>query len=183
MSVVTAQIVAGTADLYRGGVQPLHVLWFSEGGSRPSWMLERAGLLTYMEDEHPPGRPVVLVPETPETMLEDGMLLLACRGMEDEIVVAEAEETTPELLNSDFLDLTKHPHEELASLRGQLRYSETPCQLTVILFHGCSLYEQLPTLEMYPFNLEVCTTTYSRQRTPWSPHGRGFGSLATRPAG
>ena len=49
MSVVTAQIIAGTGDLYRPGVRPLNVLWFAEGGGRPSWLLERSGWLDFIE--------------------------------------------------------------------------------------------------------------------------------------
>ncbi len=189
MSVITAQVIAGNADMYRDGLEPLNVLWFTEGGSRPSWYLERASLLDRFEQSGPedggvgPAAPVTLVPEQPETILEDGLLLLVARGIADASVVTQAEDLLPELLESTFVDLGlgKHNPDDLVELRDLSADCETGCQLTVILFQGFTLYEQLPVLERYPFNLEVCTPTYSRQKTPWHPETIGYGSIDTRP--
>lgn len=189
MSVITAQVIAGNADLYRNGLEPMNVLWFSEGGSRPGWYLERASLLDRFEQHDPvedgvgPVAPVTLVPERPETILEDGLLLLVARGIEDAAVVTRAKHLLPELLESTFVDLDIGEHDpgELAELRDLSADCETRCQLTVILFQGCTLYEQLPALERYPFNLEVCTPTYSRQMTPWNPETVRIGSLDAKP--
>ena len=192
MSVVTAQIIAGTGDLYRPGVRPLNVLWFAEGGGRPSWLLERSGWLDFIEpgrdrggDGVGPREPVLLVPESPETILEDGLLLLVARGIEDPAVVARSRHLVPELLDSSHVELDsgKHNPDDLVEMRELSAEREMSCQLTVILLQGNMLHDQLPVLENYPFNLEVCSPTFSRQRNPWYPEGKRFGSLQTRPPG
>lgn len=190
MSVVTAQIIAGSGDLYRNGITPLNVLWFNEGGGRPSWLLQRSGWLDFVErgddgggDTIGPVEPVVLIPESPATILEDGLLLLVARAIEDAATVTRARHSVPELLDSTRIELDsgKHHPDDLTRLRELAAECEMPCQLTVILLHGNTLHDQLPVLENYPFNLEVCTPTYSRQRTPWYPEAKRFGSLQTRP--
>lgn len=187
MSVVTAQIIAGSADVYRDGINPLNVLWFSEGGSRPNWVLERASLLARFGDPQSedvgPADPVTLIPERYETALDDGLLLLILRGIADEHLTVRSKHLIPSLLSSAYVDLHmgKHDPGELEELREIAAECEVPCQLTVTLFQGCSLYEQLQELDKYLFNIEACTPTYSRQRSPWSPDVAGFGTLDIPP--
>lgn len=148
MSVVTAQIIAGTGDLYRPGVRPLNVLWFAEGGGRPSWLLERSGWLDFIEpgrdrggDGVGPREPVLLVPESPETILEDGLLLLVARGIEDPAVVARSRHLVPELLDSSHVELDsgKHNPDDLVEMRELSAECEMSCQLTSSRFRAtCS---------------------------------------------
>ena len=138
-----------------------------------------SGLFTATHNER------LLVPESPETILEDGLLLLVARGIEDPAVVARSRHLVPELLDSSHVELDsgKHNPDDLVEMRELSAECEMSCQLTVILLQGNMLYDQLPVLENYPFNLEVCSPTFSRQRNPWYPEGKRFGSLQTRPPG
>ena len=185
MSSMTAQLVVGHADMYHGGIRPTHVAWLSEN-SRPGWVLQPVERDLYgqptseFEDEEPPSWTedrIVWVPSGPEHVLEDGILLIGVHVLCDEAVLELARERVPQLLEGDRQDLTKLPGDAVAELRERLLVSELNYKLLVTVLGGSTLEEQLPVLERYPMEVEVCTVGYSRLRGTWSSDVQVRGSL------
>lgn len=169
MSSMTAQIAVGQPDRYHGGIRPTHVLWLSEN-DRPGWILEETWRELYGEpsgalkdQESPPWtqQSIRWVPSAPEHILEDGILLIAVHVLCDEAVRELARKQAPDLLESTWMDLSKLSGDMLAQLREQCLSIELDYKLVVTVLGGSSLEEQLPVLERYPMQVEVCTVTYS----------------------
>ncbi len=170
---MTAHIAIGWEDTYHAGLAPSHTMWLYEN-SRPAWILKPL-------DPPPSGKegeqpqwatePVTWVPSRPEQILADGILLLACRVLRDELVGDMAEELLPDLLFSDWVDLEKLDDDRLATLRENCEEIELDYKLVITVLGGSSLESQLPVLERYPMNVEVCTVTYSRLQSAVGPRG------------
>ena len=191
MSTTTAQIIAGGEDLYHGGIRPIHIAWLSEN-SRPAWRLEpsSANLRAREEaedagEEPAPGtiEPVTWIPSHPDHILDEGILLVALRGMAEPTLVAEAERRLPDLLNQDRLELERVPAKELDALRELCAEAELPGKLVLSVLTDSSLRDgQIAALERYRAQVEVLSPTYLRSWGGWTgktaddPHI--YGSLA-----
>ena len=168
---MTAQIVAGTPHMYHGGIRPIHIAWLSEN-DHPAWILEEVGQDIYREEtseeqESPPPSEdlIVWIPSAPEYILEDGILLLAVRALQDRYMLDAITLGKPELrrlTGSGFLDLQKLPSADLADLRETCSRTELGFKLVLSVLGGSSLESQLPVLERYQMQVEVCTVSYSR---------------------
>ena len=168
---MTAQIVAGTPHMYHGGIRPIHIAWLSEN-DHPAWILEEVGQDIYGNDtgeeqESPPPSEdlVVWIPSAPEHILEDGILLLAVHALRDKRMLDAITLGNPELhclTESGFLDLQKLPSADLADLRETCSRTELGFKLVLSVLGGSSLESQLPVLERYQMQVEVCTVSYSR---------------------
>jgi hypothetical protein len=154
-------------------------MWLYEN-SRPAWILKPFDPPpSGKEDEVPEWatEPVTWVPSHPEQILADGILLLACRVLRDELVVDMAEELLSDLLFSDWVDLEKLDYGRLSTPRQDCQEIELDYKLVITILGSSSLESQLPVLEQYPMNVEVCTVTYSRLKSVWNPEVRTHGSL------
>jgi hypothetical protein len=185
----TAHIAIGIQN--EGGILPTHVAWLFEN-SRHMWMLEPTALRLTGEstrDDRPGSQGLIRwIPEGPDHILEDGLLLIAVHLDEQGGVWKLASELIPRLVE---MDTTKTPDgiehvcdlnelsykdpaaaEHLARLRNLSKESmPSTAKLIVTTLEGSSIERQLPILERYPIELEVCTVTYSRQRLmgAWGP--------------
>lgn len=189
MAPVTAQLLVGHSDLYHGGIYPTHRLWLSEN-SRPAWVLEpdrRAARAEQAGDEDPPTwtlEPTVWVPSGPDFVLEDAILLIAIHVLREPSVLEIVNERFPVLTESRIpfeqkpVELEGLPADELAELRSLCRQSDLAYKLVVTVLSDSSLVAQLPVLEDYPMELEVCTVTYSRTHSAWSDRTEIRGSLS-----
>jgi len=185
MASMTAQLVVGHSDMYHGGIYPTHIVWLSEN-SRPAWVLEAA----MRDSSGAPGADpkdqdqptwtqerVTWVPSAPEHILEDGLLLIALHVLRDESVLELAKSRLPALFEGEWLDLTKLEADALSELREQCSRSELAYKLIVTVLGGSALEEQLPILEQFPMEVEVCTVSYSRLSGIWSNEVEARGSL------
>jgi hypothetical protein len=178
----TAHIAIGAQN--RGGILPTHVAWLFEN-SRPVWLLEPTRLRLTGDSSYD-GRPgsmelIGWIPERPEHILEDGLLLIALHAFGEESIRHLASELIPGLVEmqseerSDGLeyrcDLDEMSHddpavaEKLARLRkASAEQWPEDAKLAVTALAGSSVEHQLQILERYPTELEVCTSTYLRER-------------------
>ena len=192
---MTAQILVGHTDPYHGGIYPTHMLWLSEN-SRPAWLLEPTGRAVWgvpvNELEESPAwtkERTTWVPSGPDHILEDGILLIAVHVLRDEAVLELVGERCPVLteLRVPFqdmpVDLTRLPHDVLAELRHRCAQIDLEYKLVLTVLSESSVEAQLPVLERYPMQLEVCTVGYLRA---WGgfvarSDARVEGSLTPRP--
>ena len=196
MGSMTAQIMVGGSHRYHGSIFPTHTMSLTEN-SRPGWTLQATGRelsgapSAGRPDDNPPSwtvEPTIWVPSAPEQILEDGLLLLHVHVLRDPAVLELVEKELPELaevrvpFRDPALDLTELPEAVLAELRDRCRASDTHCKLVVTVLVGSSLLAQLPILERYPFELEVCTVSYSRLTSAFGgPEPEVRGSLEPPP--
>lgn len=167
MAGLTAQIVAGEADLHRGGIGPAWMMWLYES-QRPMWIFQPfTGPMGGINEEPDPIR-TNWIPSGPEHIVEDGLALLALHGLKDARVRKVAEKL-PELLEPRILydsppvKLTEMPEEPLLALRIASSIADWErMKLGVTVFGDCAISGQLPVFERYPMDVEVCTVTYSR---------------------
>ncbi len=179
MGSMTAHIAIGWEDTYHAGLAPSHTMWLHEN-SRPAWILKPFDPSpTGKEDEQPEWatEPVTWIPSRPEQILADGILLLACRVLRDETTIELAEDLLPDLLFSEWVELEKLDDDRLAILRENCEEIDLDYKLVITVLGGSSLESQLPVLEQYPMNVEVCTVTYSRLQSAWNPEVQTHGSL------
>jgi hypothetical protein len=179
MADVTAQIIVGGVNPWGGGIKPTHMLWLSENG-RSAWQLQPRGrdIGGWRVDELPEERlpswtteEIVWVPDGPDNILEDGILMIAIHVLRDAAVVDLASTLLPVLLEERFNELEKMSDESLLELRDQCRKITMDYKLVVTVLEHSSLGEQLDRLEGYAVEVEVCTVTFARFWTgPWGQH-------------
>jgi hypothetical protein len=173
---MTAQLAVGTPHPHHDGIIPTHVAWLSENG-RAGWLLEPTARGLWGTDESWTQEEISWVPGGPEHILEDGLLLIAVHVLRDESLLELARKNLPELLDDSAVELEKMPVEILVELRERCQHVDMGQKAVVTVLGGSSLEGQLPLLERYPMQVEVCTVTYSRTANQWNP-ARGIrGSL------
>src|SRR5688500_16226564 len=103
MSSMTAQLGVGHPDTYHGGIAPTHIVWLSEN-SRPAWILQSVwrGFTSDPDDAFDEAdgptwtdERTVWVPSGPESILEDGLLLIATHVVNDPDVLGLAQDELP----------------------------------------------------------------------------------------
>lgn len=176
MGSMTALLAIGTPHPNHDGILPTHVAWLSENG-RPGWLLTRAGRRWVHPDQAWSEEEITWVPAGPEHILEDGLLLIGVRVLRDEALLDEVATLLPALLEDNFVELEKMPPASLEDLRERSRHIDMGHKVVVTVLGGSSLEGQLPLLERYPMQLEVCTVTYSRTANQWNPAFAVHGSL------
>jgi hypothetical protein len=171
MGTITAQIIVGMPHGEHGGIGPEYVVWLSEDGD-PAWVLQPVppdhwGGPPYLSRNV--GDSTVWMPSAPGHILEDGILLIAVHALRDETVLDLVEERLPELAEARApfqdspVDLTAMPPDVLAELRRQsMEPTWEDLKLAVTVLSGSALHEQLPILERYPMQVEVCAVSYAR---------------------
>lgn len=172
---MTAQILVGDAHPNHGGLYPLHVLFLSEN-SMPAWILTPQRLFSEGDIQAELERHV-WIPQHPNTMLDDALMMIAVHAVRDEGAIALAKACfTPDDQGRVFLQETDASAiERLHAYCQQLSF---PCKLVVTLFEGSSLQGQLGALAGYNVDIEVCTPSYSRLSSQWSEGVVERGSLA-----
>ena len=166
MSTMVAQMAVGHSDMYHGGIIPTHTAWLSTNG-RPAWVLNptRWGQAPDDPDADLPQwtqAEVVWVPHRPETILEDGLLLLSIHVLRDPSILDRVDVAAPALRNAGFSDLTELDPMLLEELRDRVKSNDFDYKIVLSLWEGNSIKEQLPALADYSMQLEVCTPTYTR---------------------
>ncbi len=147
---ITALLIVDKNDS-RGTIpdQNLHyILKLDEGHDRPVWIWVHNS-----DRDGEPGKLSPLVPEAPETMLEDGLLLLIAEGLEDEGLRAalNGRRNGPNRL----YDLNLPNGGDFASLRAGISESITPLTVRLVRLPGCSIKAEEAealSLEVVSFN-------------------------------
>jgi hypothetical protein len=172
MGALTAQILVGRPHPNHDGISPTHFLFLSEN-DRPAWILVNEN--AFNEERNSGGR-IIWIP-TIEHMLEDAILMVAihvsknretiqlARGFNSEIEMDQVE------LYSVFDEVQRERlYLECRSL------SDFP-KVIISVFRGSTICKQLPVLEQYKMDVEVCRVGYSRLYSSWTDETRIEGSL------
>lgn len=165
MATITAEILVGWSHQNHGRIVPHKIdrLRLSEN-SRPCWTFGS-------------GRQSIRwVPESPETILEDGLLLTALHVLRHEDLLA----SSPVALrrtNSMPVSLGDFDAKLLQRLRAACREYDFGGPghqyLVLCVFEGSSIKRQLPVIAEYRFDCEVLIPTYRR----WYSDGTGKTSV------
>jgi hypothetical protein len=172
MATLTAQILVGRAHPNHGGINPTHQLFFSEN-DRPAWILMPENVFGRGSAELDR---TVWIP-TVEHALEDGLLMITLHIVKDDAILNLAEkhfgnkgvdraELYKDINESQLTEL----HERCRAVRGDLK-------IAVTTFKGSLLEQQLPILEKYKMDVEVCVPIYSRLYSQWNKRTNTEGSL------
>jgi hypothetical protein len=176
---LTAQMLVGT-----NGTRPADVLWLSENG-QAYWVLQevrRAGDSDSpaegsdagkFRNQHPCAlrREIVWVPEGPQNILEDGLLLVGLHVLRAEALLELVRTTAPSLLEKEASELEETDSSILADLRTRCRQITIDRKLVLTVLHGSTVRQQLHLLERYRMEIEVCTVSYRRFWTGlWGRH-------------
>lgn len=167
MGTATAIIIAGSGHPNHGGIAPAATLTLWEN-DRPAW---------HFQDHAEDGRTATWVPFRPETILEDGLLLLAAVGMRDDNVIQVLEERCGDAWEADRVDLSDEVGEPTAQLRAAVHDVINRTKLVITVLPGSSITHQLDLLENVSADVEVCVPTYWRRSSQWSPEPDAGGEL------
>ena len=173
MGSFTAQILVGEAHSNHDGLisGSIAQLFLSEN-SIPAWTLQPG---SWASD------PVVWTPEKPDSILEDGLLMVANFVVGNEALVALFGEHVPngELTNLNLGEILSA--NTLAEMREHCRECafDTPSRLKIVLccFYGSSVLGQLDRIKSYRFDCEVLSPTFTRVYSRWRDDVQISGSL------
>jgi hypothetical protein len=137
-------------------------MYLSENGVarwalRPDYMFEN--------DKTQP-HPIGWIP-TPENMLEDAILMIALYVWKDEETIRLAEEVLGCPIEQIAVIGSTRDNPRLHLLYEKCRSLKYNCKLMISVFETSSILRQLPTLEHYDFEIEVCKSVYSRFYNHW----------------
>ena len=177
MATLTAQILVGIGHPNDDGMLTQATLGLYEN-SRPSWQLE----IRSPRPAHgaaKPGPRRIWIPSHPKRILEEGLLMLALYVWPQPELWDGVQQTLGLDLRHPRQDLTAVAPEPLAALCEQARRDSQGGKLAIMVLNGSSLRQQLPRLEAWPLDAEVCTPQWWRLYNHWDGRSRIGGSLAT----
>jgi hypothetical protein len=164
MASVTAQILIGSPHPDHDGIIPTHYLFLSEN-DRPAWILVGQNVF---DEEDTTRHKKVWIP-TLEDALEDALLMVALHVMRSPAVLEQAI-GYDDRIEWDRVEL--YADLKQVQRRGLHRVCRTLTdfpKLAVSVFQGSLITAQLPVLEEYAMDVEVCLVAYSRLKS--SPAG------------
>lgn len=157
MATLTTQILIGRPHPNDGGIIPSHFLFLSEG-NRPAWVLINQNL--EQTEQHESSK-ITWIP-TLENMLEDALLMIAVHVCKNSELLDKAKYFNKKIqtdLIEMYTDLKDTQRKELyLECRGITNYPK----LIISTFSNSSIEGQLPILEQYKMDVEVCSVNYSR---------------------
>jgi len=173
MSTFTAQILVGQKHSNDSGIINIsHTLFLSEN-SRPAWILLPTDFFGKQEQSEPQ---ITWIP-TIENMLEDALLMIGLYVLKDEKLLKFAEKyfVNPRKNFTElYQDITQ---ENLLELYKQTRLIESGHKITLSVFQGSSILNQLQVLKNYKNDIEVCQSVYSKEYSHCSKQFETRGDL------
>jgi len=172
MATLTAQILVGHPHPNHDGINPTHYVFLSEN-DRPAWVLVRQNIF----EERGRGIGKITWIPTVENMLEDALLMIAihvCKNHE----VTELAKGFCAKIESERIEVysdLEEPHRK--QLYQRCREISGFPKIIVSVFKGSTIERQLPVLEQYKMDVEVCIPIYSRLYSSWTNETRIEGSL------
>lgn len=172
MATLTAQVLIGSTHPNHDGINPTHYLFLSEN-NRPAWMLVEQNIA---QADQTSFERITWIPSV-ENMLEDAILMVAVHIVKDQGVLEMAKAFSNNI-ESKRLEV----YEELIPSERNMLYlkcqdiSEFP-KFIISVFRDATIEKQLPILEKYKMDIEVCSPVYSRLYSRWSKKLRIEGSL------
>lgn len=172
MATFTAQITVGEGHPNDDGINPTHYVFLSEN-SRPAWVLVPENIFNRRKSA---ARKVTWIP-TVENMLEDALLMLAIHVIKDPEVLGLANSLSGDI-HSNRLELYSALEDsQRKDLYDKCRDIAGFPKLIVTAFKSSSIESQLPVLEKYNMDVEVCCPIYTRLYSRWNNETRIEGYL------
>ena len=159
MATATAFITAGGSHPNDGGITPVSTLTLWEN-SRPGWRCD------HLVDERPS---TVWVPHTPETVLADGLLLLAAVGIGDEQVVQLLDDVADKKWEADHVEVADVIGRQDDDLMTAVKDAMRQAKLVFTVLPESSVLGQLDLVRSLETDVEVCLPAYWRRSTQWQP--------------
>lgn len=170
MGSFTAQILVGSSHPNHDGIIPTHSLFLSEN-SRPAWILVSENVF---EESREDDDRITWIPT--EDALEDALLMIAMYVVKNREVLDQVKafnrKTGEDLAGPSAL--TKVQRSRLYQTCRTL--ADFP-KITVSVLRGSLIESQLPVIENYAMDVEVCKVVYSRLHSDWTDRTRIEGSL------
>lgn len=170
MATCTAQILIGRPHQNHGGITPAEIstVYLTEN-SKPCWIMNSPR--NSRRNDGKPFEQIRWIPQSPQTILEDGLLFVAIHILRHEDLIAQAPKELTSL-DSPLVDLGEVPLDRLSQLREACRrydFGGNGKQVLILsVFCDSSINRQLPVIEEYRFDCEVLTPKFSRIFSAWS---------------
>ncbi len=172
MATLTAQILVGGPHPNHDGINPTHYLFLSEN-HRPAWILVDQNIFQGKQLGH---SKITWIP-TVENMLEDALLMIAIHVRKNREIIEHAKDFCSEI-QTDRLELYSVLEEsQLKQLYQECRAITDFPKLIVSVFRRSTIEKQLPLLEEYKMDVEICRVNYSRLYSSWTKDTKIEGSL------
>ncbi|TVY01495.1 hypothetical protein [Paenibacillus cremeus] len=164
MATFTAQVLVGQSHTYDGGIINLHHTLYLSENSVARWLLCSVDPYGAHTTEQARG----WIPH-PDSILEDGLLLLGLHVWRNEKLLAMAKEVFLQPVEEvDCINNHTISTENLKKLHEECREILVRAKMVLTLFEGSSLFRELGILQQYQMELEVCSPCFNRYWNPWS---------------
>jgi hypothetical protein len=172
MAALTARILVGSPHFYHDGINPTHYIYLSEN-SRPAWVLVNQNV--FDEKQLSPSK-ITWIP-TVEHMLEDALLMIAVHICKDRKIIEYAKG-----FNATIEKSRLEVHSDLKEAQREHLYAKCRAitdfpKVIISVFEGSTIETQLPVLDQYKMDVEVCRVSYSRLHSTMTNELRIKGSL------
>lgn len=161
MATITAQILTGRAHPCHGGIGPSHYLFLSEN-DRCDWQLVPQNIARFDRDRREQ-RPLRWITR-PDDILEDALLLIGLHVARAPDLIELATSSNPDALSDRLESRRDFPDARRKELNRLCRRLVRYPKLIVTVLEGSTLRAQLPLLEYYNMDVEVCSPVYHRLR-------------------
>ena len=158
MGTATAIITAGGSHPNDGGITPVSTLSLWEN-SRPSWRCDHV-------DERPS---TVWVPHSPETILADGLLLLAAVSIGDRRVVQLLDDVAGKKWEAEHVEVADVIGLQGDDLMAAVKDAMQQAKLVFTVLPESSILGQLDVVRSLETDVEVCLPAYWRRSNQWQP--------------
>ena len=152
MSTVTAQILVGTSHQHHDGIQPTHFLYLTEN-SKPAWILYPTDVFSERLKEI---KRIIWIPSV-ENMLEDGLLLIAIHALKHEEICNLADKYFKNKTDDRAFLYEDIKEEDRFELYEKCRGINIRYKVVITVLAGSTIMRQLPVLECYKMDAEICT--------------------------
>ncbi|MCL7748742.1 hypothetical protein [Halalkalibacter alkaliphilus] len=175
MGTFTAQMLIGQGHTYDGGIINVnHTLYLSEN-SIPLLSLHHFSASernTSQQEER-----IIWIP-TLEGMLEDALLMVGLYVLKDEQLLELANRYFNKPKGRKAISLYDDVKAvDLQEIYECCRTIDHGQKIILSVFEGSTILNQLDVLERYPFDVEVCVTTFRRELNAWSGRKEVKGKL------
>lgn len=173
MATMTAQILVGSSHMYHGGITPTHTLYLSENDAS-AWILSKHELEN-SQGSFP--QKVWLCPPD-EDLFSPAILMISVHVVGDRNVQAELESLDIDwrLARLDWYRIGEEKRTQAYALAQKINLS---AKLTVSIFRGSSLEQQITNFSQFTGEVEVCVPSFARWLDPFSQNRemKTFGEL------
>lgn len=165
MGTMTAQMIIGSAHPYDGGIIPDYYMYLSENGVARWTIMEDNIKSELLTSKH---QPLAQWIPTIEYMLEDAFLMIGIYVIKDQELVQMVQQFYKGKVPRNASLYEDIPPKALELMRKRARTMGFPCKLTISVFNGSSLMQQIQVLENYSMDVEVCVPVYLREYIVWN---------------